>query len=826
MGENEERESLRSRLIEERDGSKAGGAPASGSKGAGGQGNLRPVPPPENIEDKGSEEERPGFEVVEVEGEGEESSGGEEEAALEVEEAGGEGARPPEAGGAPERRATGLLNRRALTNGRGLVNGNGLVNGGRNGLVNGGRRGAINGTGLVNGGRNGLINGGRRGVINGRGITNGRGVTNGRELGPVEVPPKRPARKGPVAALAVVIVLVLVTVSYYALLSTEKGIRIDGDFSDWSGALKYPDDSGDEPNADVNIRHCSLVVDDTTASFHLRVEGRALAGRGGGVDSFYIFLDTDRSPATGYPVQSVGAEYVLVVDGYEGRVSACGLCRFGGAGRAQGDWNSRTAVGSARAAASGGELEAQVSLQDVGLRAGGGLNMQIVGRSSKGGEDIGPVVGTERAALKVVWARAGPATVSPGESGVSLLKIELTALGGSVRVSSLRVSVNEGTGAEELSRVSLKTAGGAELPGASGSVAGGSVLLAPASPVELKRGATMALTVSAGIPLEAMRGRSVGLSIADARALTTSTSAVTVEGRGGNLTLIGAPSQKIIIDGCFQDWDGYPAHPDPAGDVANPSVDLTDFRVANDTASIFICAAVSGEMMGGALVPEAKQRPVAGPGGGGGPVSLPALTGEDAFLLFIDVDGRSDTGYCAGGVPIGAEYLARVSGRDGRITSRALMPFTGGADRGSWSWGNGTDFPAAVAGGKMEAGISLSALGRPNGTIGLFYYTTDWSSRRDDGSEIKYNLKEAGGGRGLQTGDPAGAETGAEPARAPGEQPLHAPEFGELLLPLAGVAGAFALFRRLRWRRFPRGPASEGTGGGRAAAGSGREGRV
>ncbi|MEM4728558.1 MAG: hypothetical protein QXH42_02190 [Thermoplasmata archaeon] len=753
---------------------------------------LRPVPPPEKIQEVEMEEAdavEGGGDVAEVEQAEGEGTFGRGEGAMET-GAGSPGAPLGEAegpveipsGGRGERgQSNGLLNRRALTNGRSIVNGNGLVNGAKTGLINGGKRGAING----------------------RGIVNGKGITNGSDAEVVEPPPRRLTKKGPLAALAIIVALVLITVSYYALLSTERGVMVDGVFSDWTPFLKYHDEAGDQRNADIDITQLALAVEDSSVSLYVRVGGRVLAGRDGGVDTFCFFFDTDRNPATGYPAPSVGAEYVLVVDGYDGRVSACGLYRFGGAGRSISDWNSRAPVGSARAASSGGELEAQVALADLGLRPDSGPNVQTLARHSGGEEDIGPVVGTGRAALTAVWARVGPVSVPPGKAGVPLLRVELRAQGGSVRVSSLRVSVNEGTGARDISRLSLMTASGAEVPGASALIANGSALLAPGSPLELRRGESMNLTVVAWIAFEAERGRAVGLSLEGPQSIISSADTVMVEGRGGNLTQIGEQAQpgRIIIDGAFQDWEGIPGHPDPIGDATNPSVDLRDFRVTNDSASLFLYAAVDGEIMAGAWVPETKQRPQPGGGGCGGvPAPLPELTGEDALFVFLDIDGLSETGYAGEGAPPGADYLVKITGRGGKITSHLVMPFTGGADRSQWSWGRGTELPAAAGGTGIELAVALETIGSPVGVVSLFYYMTGWGQSRDAGTEIEYSLSGGGWGRGAGAGDPPGAGPGFGSPEDSGDEPLHAPEFGELLLPIAGVIGIFAGARGARRR--------------------------
>jgi hypothetical protein len=180
---------------------------------------------------------------------------------------------------------------------------------------------------------------------------------------------------------------------------------------------------------------------------------------------------------------------------------------------------------------------------------------------------------------------------------------------------------------------------------------------------------------------------------------------------------------------------------------------------------------------------------------------LPVLVGEDALFVFLDTDSRPDTGYFGGGLPIGADFMVNITGRDGRITSQKVHSFTGGGDRGLWSWSQGTDMAAATDLTRVEAGVPLGGLGQPAGNIGVFYYMTDWRQKRDTGERISYDMRTQGG-RGLAGGGTASLE-GSGDLLGPGivHPPLHAPEFGEILLPLVAMTAVFALARRPRKRR-------------------------
>lgn len=683
----------------------------------------------------------------------------------------------------------GLRNRRGMSNGNGITNGNGMVNGHRNGRL--GRPSRVNGSLTdAEGSRNG------RGMVNGRGIVNGEGITNGRRLAIGESPP-RPRRSAlRVITAAVVAVMVIVVGLYFLLVSTEKGIHVDGAFSDWAGVSKNQDDLADQANPEINIVACALAVDGSSASVYLKTEGRMMGGRENGVDSVFFFFDTDEDTATGYRIDSVGAELVLIADGYDGRVSAAGLYRFPRDGaRPANDWNSRTATGACRAVAAVSELEAQTALADLGVGAGSKFNVLAYTRDGSGGEDFAPVMSTEKVRLTAFWSRVGPARADPGSSGVPLLTVELRSSGGNASVSSISVHASGALADGDLSRLSMQTAAGYDLPGATGVLSGGRATLSIFPPLSVAPGSTATVTVLGTFSTAAATGKAVGLSIEDGRDIAGGTRAITVEARALPLTYIGAASARITVDGAFLDWTAYPEHPDPTGDTADPNIDVTGFKAASDDGSLFLYLRVDGDMMGGMGIPERKLRPPPQQQGGGvGPVSLPVLVGEDAAFVFVDSDNDSATGYSGGGIPLGADYMANLTGQHGRINYQRLHRFTG-SDRGAWSWGAAGEVQAAAAGTQLEARLSLGDLGAPSGNLSLFYYTTNWKLDRDRGERVAFDLSAGTGGR-AEGGDGRPYDGPEPPVSGRDIQPLHAPEFRDVLFPVAGMLVVFIVFRR------------------------------
>jgi hypothetical protein len=144
--------------------------------------------------------------------------------------------------------------------------------------------------------------------------------------------------------------------------------------------------------------------------------------------------------------------------------------------------------------------------------------------------------------------------------------------------------------------------------------------------------------------------------------------------------------------------------------------------------------------------------------------------------------------------------MVNITGQDGHITSRRLHSFTGGAGGGSWSWSPGTDISAATDLTRLEAGVPLGVLGAPSGEVGVFYYMTDWRQQKDTGGRISFDMRTQGG-RGLAgTGLAQDPGTGQLQPSGLDHPPLHAPEFEQVLLPLAGMIAVFVSVRTSRKR--------------------------
>ncbi|HYS71446.1 MAG TPA: ATPase domain-containing protein, partial [Thermoplasmata archaeon] len=294
-------------------------------------------------------------------------------------------------------RTNGLVNgTRGRTNG--LVNGtrgrtNGLVNGTRgagrtNGLVNGtkGRtNGLVNGTrgrtnGLVNGTRgrtNGLVNGTRghtNGVTNGlveglrslrsgmtNGLTNGSGFTNG--LGSKRYSRESRRNRWKIFLIPLTFVLLVAIPFLSADLGRGGGPQIDGAFDDWAGAPGHAFPAGG-PDPNVALDRVEF-MNGTDAMFLLvQVQGTQILAGGptppGVMNAVYVFVDTDRDAATGYPIRGIGADRLVDIQGHGGTVMSAIAYSASQASPDRRDWRSWTDPAPIAAAASGNRLEMAV----------------------------------------------------------------------------------------------------------------------------------------------------------------------------------------------------------------------------------------------------------------------------------------------------------------------------------------------------------------------------------------------------------------------------------------------------------------------------------
>jgi len=148
---------------------------------------------------------------------------------------------------------------------------------------------------------------------------------------------------------------------------------------------------------------------------------------------------------------------------------------------------------------------------------------------------------------------------------------------------------------------------------------------------------------------------------------------------------LGSPQPPIEIDGSFGDWDGRPAAlVSTQMPVGNRSIELRTVRFLRLDGQLAFELETWGPILRGS----------------------PAERGLDSFLLLVDCDPRSDTGYSAEG--IGADWLVEVSGMSNRVSTVSLSRFDTARSPDDWNgWLLTASGRACARGERLEGKVPL-----------------------------------------------------------------------------------------------------------------------
>ncbi len=615
---------------------------------------------------------------------------------------------------------------------------NGLTNGrdGRtNGLTNG-LRGRTNG--LTNGlGRtNGLTNG----VGRTNGLTNGVGRTNGLTKGLEKAARSRSflGRTGlpkweriALPAALVVLLILLPLVFLWSVPSPVYPIRMDGSFADWASVSKLDTLAPPGLNPDIDLTHVAVKDNLDYLAFYLEARGSVLAGQvsgGQAVNAFYAFIDTDRSRSTGYQVQGIGADRLIGIDTWGGRVVGSSLMEFDPAHGPR-DWTGWTAFTTVQAAGSGNQLEFQVLWSALAL-GHGPVDVAFASRSWDGQSDAGDVVATDASPYVLVSQDSYAPTVLSSVTP-NLSRFTFHAVDGGITITSLNVTFQGTFASSGFSAV--------DLVDETGSV----VAARPMAPVVRFDFAGFVVPGSGNRTLAVQPkasgadGSTVGGFIENIQDVVVASGGVAFANPARTpetLAYVGAIPNAAVVDGGFSDWPSVTA--DPVRDVQpqwNADVDLSGYAFRGSNGSAFFMAQLVGTALNGTMVPALNPTyspPSNGTGNGTLSPPPPPENGTDVVRMFLDADGSSATGFSVGG--IGADLLVEITGKEGLILASQAEQFTGTVPW-EWSWRAIGAAPVAKDRSRIEAvlpGIPITNASR------AYFDASGWGGSHDDTSSV------------------------------------------------------------------------------------------
>ncbi len=662
-------------------------------------------------------------------------------------------------------RAVGLTN--GLTNGmrermHGVINGftNGLTNGLTTGIRRG-RRGLTNGLtnglkrtrlGLTNGIINGLTNGITNGLTNGlralkigitNGVTNGNGITNG--LGGVQKGFEEKSRRIRLLAIPIALMFLFFLPSIINMFYTSpQVVDIDGSFTDWNGIVSNSDTQEAAAfNQNVDIIDYRVYKEPGFLSFYLEVEGKMMAGQpeylGRRVDTAHIFIDTDQEYSSGYQIKGIGADYMMRIYGWKGKVHTAELYSFSDDDQ---DWNNWEHYGQANAMAKGSGLELQVQSYDINLKNGRHADAYFHMQSWDGFEDFSDtIVSGDKGVLLVKQQGVGRDVISG--NGNRLLRLEMQALNADITLTEL-TATRTGKGSDsDVGGLRLENDYGNTV--SMGMLSGGKVTFQPN--LLLSKDQNRILYIVVDVSITATHENSVGFKIQDNHDVVTYQGTTSLErlqtasGLYDNSYILAIPD-AVKVDGAFADWADKISGDDTTDDVRNENLDIIEYGVSNTTQEISFYLKVDGEIDWGDPIPYRNTFRVPGPAepsepGEPSPVTpvppRPPRTGEDIAYIYIDSDNLSSTGYSIG--DIGADHLIEVKGKYGEIISKRHLSFSG-PSRLDWEWIYEGIIDAETDTARLETQISKGNMDI-TGHFKVYFQTTDWNGSEDDYSTDK-----------------------------------------------------------------------------------------
>ncbi|UCE91177.1 MAG: lamin tail domain-containing protein [Methanobacteriota archaeon] len=591
--------------------------------------------------------------------------------------------------------------------------------------------------GLTNGRTNGVVNGFVNGLTNG--LTNGSGQTNGLRVSfqHRRVVVSFASVRTRVAVVAVLCILILSLP--YALVYTfpPDEVEVDGYFLDWLDAQIFKD-SPDALNPDVAIAEYAMKAGSSESYFYIRTAGEVLHGAGGGVDGFYVFIDIDGSPSTGYALRGLGADSLVVVVGWNNSVRLSELYVYDDRSGGE-DYAGFLLSGVPLVGHRGDRMEigADIAL-DLQSRAA------LCTRHTNASEDWSEVnFGVEGPAVRVAEAHpAAPVTL--GNTDELMLSLRLTVKGPSVALEGLRFEALGNATASELEAVeSCRSLG-----------VGSADLIEFDDQLVLHEGRAATIDILASFSSNHV-GDTYGLRLDRAFGLLVDGDVfVTFDAvSAGSLVVhIASVSEGVVIDGGFADWHVVPRKPDWVGDVVSPAnetltnsdVDITATSATSEGERAYFYMAVDGTMLAGSNVPGELRRwtddaPVPGDGIPGGEPQ--AKLGANFAYIFLDTDYDHGTGYSIGG----AEAAIVIVGKENRILSSRAYEYVGD------EWYDVGEVSAAVDGYQLETGADLGVLGlSPDSDYAAVFLSQDWRGCEDSAvsfllSESMHGIREFGG---------------------------------------------------------------------------------
>lgn len=546
-------------------------------------------------------------------------------------------------------------------------------------------RGRTNGIGQING--LGKING--TGAVNGRAFVNGTGAPGGTGSKPSKAAQHRTfLTRWQFLAVLIVVIVLIPTFMFFAYSGEGSKYSVDGEFEEWSDARTLGSRIWSTASSS-NVTEWAVAAEGSDLFMYAKTQQPMMAATD--PEGLYLFIDSDGLSGTGYVMESIGADYMLRLVGWNGTVSSADLLGYAAAD--QYDWNSWMSKGSASVRLDANRIEAGASMP---VSIGEAARFVLVSTDAAERGSVSCTAPLKGGVLVVEQSTAPSASTGIVQSGgsVAILQLKFTCHGEGGDITSIAPQVE------------------------------GAILAQAVETFSISKGSTVERTVYVNT-MGMAYGELVSAKIS-ALGITSSFAAVEVVGYGAKAQ-VGVSGPTIIIDGAFADWTGRLSLDQDATPVTDRNLDISAVGNVSDSSDSFFYVSVVGELCSGSFVPATIGK--ASVAGGGGTVVPPRHTAEDVLAIYIDSDKSDSTGKIVtmDTKIVGADQMILVKGLFGVITSAKEFEYS--ASNTAWVESSET-VDAAKDQKRIEIGVTAASLGGHT-DIDFIVETTSWKGRHD-----------------------------------------------------------------------------------------------
>ena len=547
--------------------------------------------------------------------------------------------------------------------------------------------------GLTNGKGKGLTNGMGKGFTNGnakdKGLTNGigKGLTNG--LGAKEEKSVRPPKKEknsmiPVVASIAVAIILLLGALYVLYNPPASGMKIDGNFSDWSGIPMR--DEFKQPHAYSDMIKYASKLYGGGLYIYLESNGYLFSDQGSRI---YAFIDADNESSTGYKINGIGADYLCKVYGNHTKVvhAAYAYNKSGTEDGLKWDWHYLQPL-SLPAAYNGKQLEMAL----FGAKISEGYRIAFYTSNSVGNYEISSF-NIGKAPSLYFEARPSHNTKDIygfGSGEHHLMDINISASGGKININSIHMA------ARNLTDVYVKDSSGKTFP-IDNRTSDISINLALESG---EKKVYQVYQVWGRVPNSGENGTLMSI---ENISIHTSSWSILHKDVEPFRAYIGRPA-SIKIDGAFGDWVNIKNDPLDQGIPAH--IDITQYAGSENSKRLYFYLGVQNGMMAGVMVPEGYYE---GKPTGNASVHRinPPETGEDILLIHVTTEDNN-------------RYTIEILGKNGDIGSYSIK----GSDISS------TSLDVKKDATRLEGSVSLQTFGGSQ-VKNISFEMSGWNHKMD-----------------------------------------------------------------------------------------------